>query len=484
MRRASRQAQSPDTIIAEPDRINGISIQDQGSPVGSTLGIRPLIYRAPQGFDFDDRLPSQSFAASSSYVTGSHSFKVGFDMQRGYFWRGDNNESTGGIWYRTREYVPNLVTIQAPNAGWQNNLNYNLGIYAQDRWTVNRLTLSGGIRVDMQNESTSDFTSQPHRWMPTRNQFYPAVENVPNWKDINPRVSVAYDLFGTGKTAIKASASRGVEQDSIRYAGANNPANTLVTQVSREWKDTNNNFTPDCDLLNSQPNGECLVWQDLGFGSSRVSTFYDPRMLEGWGVRGWNWEFSSGVQHEIIPRLSASVGYFRRIYGNFNVVDNEALSRSDFTEFSVVAPTDAASGAVGADDRRHLRPEPGRREPQRREACIRFRRREIALERGGLLDRYAAPERGAAAGRYQHRQDDERLSATSSTMCPRCFSPAPPFRRGSCWSESAHRRPPSGRQPGSVTRRRRSSRSTKRLARIRCRTACASAVRSRTFLVP
>jgi hypothetical protein len=39
---------SPDTIIAEPDRINGISVQDQGSPVGSALGIRPLtLSRAP-----------------------------------------------------------------------------------------------------------------------------------------------------------------------------------------------------------------------------------------------------------------------------------------------------------------------------------------------------------------------------------------------------------------------------------------------------
>jgi hypothetical protein len=183
--------------------------------------------------------------------------------------------------------------------------------------------------------------------MPNRHDFYPAVENVPNWKDVNPRASVAYDVFGNGKTAIKASASRGVEQDSIRYAAANNPANTLVTQVSRVWNDTNNNFTPDCDLLNAQPNGECLVWQDLGFGSARPTTFYDPRMLEGWGVRGWNWEFSTGVQQEIIPRLSASVGYFRRVYGNFNVVDNEALSRSDFTEFSVVVPTDARLALSG-----------------------------------------------------------------------------------------------------------------------------------------
>jgi hypothetical protein len=338
---------SPDTIIAEPDRINGISIQEQGSPVGSTLGIRPLIYRAPQGFDFDDRLPSQSFAGAMSYVTGSHSVKFGMDMQRGHFWRGDHNESTGGIWYRTREYVPNQVTIQAPNAGWQNNLNYNLGIYAQDRWTMSRLTVNGGIRVDMQNESTSEFRSQPHRWLPNRNDLYPEVKNVPNWKDVNPRASVAYDLFGTGKTAIKASASRGVEQDSIRYAVANNPANTLVTTVNRVWTDTNGNFSPDCDLLNPQPNGECLIWQDLGFGSARPTTFYDPRVLEGWGVRPWNWEFSAGVQHEIIPRLSASVAYFRRIFGNFNVQDNEALSRSDFTEFSVVVPTDSRLALSG-----------------------------------------------------------------------------------------------------------------------------------------
>ncbi len=41
-----------------------------------------------------------------SYVTGSHNFKIGMDMQRGHFWRGDNNDSTGGIWYRTASSVP------------------------------------------------------------------------------------------------------------------------------------------------------------------------------------------------------------------------------------------------------------------------------------------------------------------------------------------------------------------------------------------
>jgi hypothetical protein len=327
--------ESPDTIVAEGDRVNGISIQEQGGLIA-----KPLTYRAPTSFDFDDRLPSQAFKASASYVTGTHNVKVGMDLQRGYFERNDNNDSTGGIWYRTRDYVPNLVTIQAPNAGWQNNLNYNLGIYAQDRWTASRLTVSGGVRLDLQNESTSEFTSQPHKWLPARNASYASVENVPSWKDVNPRISGAYDLFGNGKTAFKASASRAVEQDSIRYALANNPANTLVTQVSRVWTDSNGNFDPDCDLLNSAPNGECGVWQDLGFGSARPSTFYDPAILNGWHVRPWNWEFSAGVQQEIMPRLSATVAYFRRIQGNFYVVDNEALSPSDFSAFSVTVPND------------------------------------------------------------------------------------------------------------------------------------------------
>ena len=333
---------SPDTIIAEPDRLNGVAVQEQGGVIA-----RPINYRAPTNWDWDDRLPSQSYNAAASYVTGSHSTKIGFDLQQGHFWRGDNNDSTGGIWYRTRDYVPNLVTIQAPLAGWQNNLDYNLGLFAQDRWTVSRLTLSGGVRLDLQKESTEPFTAAPHKWLPNRNTQFAAVENVPNWKDINPRISGAYDLFGNGKTALKASASRGVEQDSIRYAAANNPAATVQIMTARTWNDTTfpvgdprrNNFVPDCDLYNSVANGECGVWQTPDFGSARPGTVYDQSIMNGWGVRPWNWEFSAGVQHEIVPRLSTTVAYYRRVFGNFQITDNEALSRTDFTQFSVVAPS-------------------------------------------------------------------------------------------------------------------------------------------------
>jgi hypothetical protein len=333
---------SPDTILLDPDQVG--LCPGQGSLAPRCISITEqtagnFVYRAPTGFDFDDRLPSQSFNAATSYVTGSHNVKVGFELQRGHFWRGDNNDSTGGIWYTTTAGVPALITLQSPVSGWQNNLNYNLGIFAQDRWTVDRLTLSGGLRVDFLNESTEPFTAQPHRWLPNRNQSYAAVKNAPNWKDLEPRASAAYDLFGTGKTALKASFSRGVEQDSIRYAAANNPASTLVTQTNRSWTD-NGDFIPQCDLTIGTANGECGPWITPNFGSANVATIYDPAIMTGWGARPYNWEFSGGVQQEIAPRVSASFGYFNRVYGNFFVVDNENLAKTDFTQYSVTVPTD------------------------------------------------------------------------------------------------------------------------------------------------
>jgi hypothetical protein len=46
----------------------------------------------------------------------------------------------------------------------------------------------------------------------------------------------------------------------------------------------------------------------------------------------------------LAPRISANFGYFRRIVGNFNVVDNEALGPNDFTQFSVTVPSNPGNG--------------------------------------------------------------------------------------------------------------------------------------------
>jgi hypothetical protein len=56
------------------------------------------------------------------------------------------------------------------------------------------------------------------------------------------------------------------------------------------------------------------------------------------GHRQVDWEFSTGVQQQILPRVSVEAGYFRRWYGNFGVTDNRSVTASDFDPFCITAP--------------------------------------------------------------------------------------------------------------------------------------------------
>ena len=51
-------------------------------------------------------------------------------------------------------------------------------------------------------------------------------------------------------------------------------------------------------------------------------------------------QLTDAVQQEVFRRMSVELSYFRRAYGNFNVVDDRARSASDFDKFSITAPGD------------------------------------------------------------------------------------------------------------------------------------------------
>ena len=99
------------------------------------------------------------------------------------------------------------------------------------------------------------------------------------------------------------------------------------------------NFVPDCDLFTMAANGECGAGP-ANFGQLSSVTAFNPETRFGWGNRPWNAEFSTSVQHELMPRVSMDVGYFRRWYGNFLVIDNRANTAADFDPYSI---TGAAS---------------------------------------------------------------------------------------------------------------------------------------------
>ena len=127
------------------------------------------------------------------------------------------------------------------------DLNADLGIFAQDKWTLRRLTVTGGVRFDYFNMGIPAQSAPASVWVGARS--FDPLPDVPNWKDISPRVGAAYDLFGNGKTAIKASVNRYVASQIYAFASNINPFVTSRNNATRNWFDANHDFIPQGDPL-------------------------------------------------------------------------------------------------------------------------------------------------------------------------------------------------------------------------------------------
>jgi hypothetical protein len=274
---------------------------------------------------------------SASYITGSHAFKTGVQVLTG-------KEVQNVQLNRNRQYaflngVPASVTLWDTPFSYEDDLKMNLGIYAQDQWTVKRLTVNAGVRYDQLNGEV------PANFLPAA-EFRPAlnlaaVKNVPDWKDLNVRFGAAYDLFGDGRTALKANIGRYVVGAALSSVSPNNPALTVVNNVTRTWADTNGDFVPDCELTNPAPNGECGATPDNSFGTTRRVTSYADEVNTGFAHRPYNWLGMVELQHELTRRMSAHVGWVHRWYGNFPATANLAVTPADFNSYSILAPSDS-----------------------------------------------------------------------------------------------------------------------------------------------
>ena len=323
-----------------------------GSPFLSLIPVTEqstgLLYRGAGTADPGSFLSSSTpniniITASMSYVTGSHALKVGMTDTWGNTLTSDNT-NLYGLAYRFNGGLPNQITENDYPDQKPTTLKAELGLYAQDKWTIKRLTLNVGVRFDYFNVYFPAVTLGPAPLMPNRNLTFPESPSV-DWKNVTPRVGVAYDLFGNGKTAAKVSIGKYVLASNV---GFNSPVNNIASTVTRAWTDSNNNFIPDCDLLNPQTNGECGTISDLRFGQPIPSTVFNPAILNGWDTRPYDWEFSTSIQQQIIPRVGVNIGYFRRWYGNFTVTDNLSVAATDFSPFTITAPADPRLPGGGA----------------------------------------------------------------------------------------------------------------------------------------
>ena len=281
-----------------------------------------------------------TFRGALSYVTGSHSFKTGY--QGGYLVAKSTTMVGSQIAYRFSNRSPNQLTQRLGPSMTSSRVRYD-AFYAQDQWTRDRLTIQAGLRYEHVHSYFPDGENgiiEDHRFGSAFT--FPSTDGVRGYQDITPRVGAAYDVFGTGRTALKVSVGRYLQSP---YAGEaytiSNPGVTLVQTTSRQWLDPNNDRIAQCDFMNPATNGECGAWTDLNWGKSVQTTEVNPEVLEGWGVRNWDWQFSVGVQQEVAPRVAVEVSYARRWWGNFFVTHNRALGPSDWDQVTLTAPVDS-----------------------------------------------------------------------------------------------------------------------------------------------
>ncbi len=294
---------------------------------------------------------SYSGGASASYITGSHAFKAGMTTQ----WGTNSRTFSSNAQINTLVFNAGLLNLPAaatnplpctslpcpiavavsngPSTG-QQKLNQDLGFFVQDTWTIDRLTLNVGGRYDMFNASIPAQSSAAGPWIQARD--FAEIPDVPNWSDWSVRLAGAYDLFGNGKTAVKANASKYIAAAASGYTQNFNPM-SYSTQV-RGWVD----FDRNKSILDA--NGNIQSNEVFGGTSNfgQITNRPDPDL-----ERGYNWEYSASLQHELMERVSMSAGFYRRQFYNLDVTDNLNLAVADWAPFGITTPADPRLPASG-----------------------------------------------------------------------------------------------------------------------------------------
>ena len=267
-------------------------------------------------YDFDQWNVRRSYVASVSYVTGSHAFKTGVQFSEGPY-----RETRGvrdDILLRFSNGQANSVDTFNSPVDVRQRMNADMGFYAQDAWTMGRLTFNPGVRVDYYDASISQQDAPAGRFIGERH--FPAISHVPQWINVVPRLAAAYDLLGNGRTAIKGSASQYVKNEGMGFTLTGNAMS--LSSNRRSWTDLNNDRQAQDNELGAS----------TGF-TGGAGTLIDPDLK-----RPANWEYTASVQHELMPRLSVGAAYFRRVWHDLYGVKNRLVTPDKYTAVTIVNP--------------------------------------------------------------------------------------------------------------------------------------------------
>ena len=209
----------------------------------------------------------------------------------------------------------------------------NYGLFANDSYVLNKLTVNLGLRYDRYRLFLPAQERPVSRFSPQAATFA-AVDNIQTFNHVVPRLGLIYDLAGNGKTVLKANFGRYFFNPGVNLATSANP-NTNLQYSQYGWNDLNG------DRL-WQP-GESGALQAQFGGTASISV--DPNLRNSYTD-----ELSAWLERDLGGNVGARVGFVWKMDRDGYQQENRNRPRSAWDVPATVTdngPDGLAPGAAG-----------------------------------------------------------------------------------------------------------------------------------------
>jgi carboxypeptidase family protein len=301
------------------------------------------------------------FTANSTYVTGSHQIKFGWQYSYGPF-HYSVTENGDGYTTFTNGVPTSFTAINTPYYQWP-HLNADVGLFAQDTWHFGRFALTAGVRweylsgeIEAENAPAGRFAGP--RTVPQTTCS--TVKGMGCWKDWTPRIGLVYDVFGNHKTALKAGFGKFNDQYSTGFTNNFNPMTGLTLPVA--WTAVGANL-PQCVPVTvagrTAPNPSCFptggfggVGALPGVGAGTLGPSTNPSfgsVSAGTGVnldsnwhRSYNFQYNAGIQQQLANGITLNFNWYRRSQYQQTLITNFAVPSSMWQNVNITNPLDGS----------------------------------------------------------------------------------------------------------------------------------------------
>ncbi len=341
-----------DTYIISPSVLNNLVVTFNRTnnrnfqiypPDYSTLGINAYNDKTPQWFfnvagyfginsgDTNTFLRNEiQFLDTVRITKGRHELATGVDYSYGQGDTVNNFRANGRFSFSNAAgytgdaladfYLGRFSTFEQAIGEYKNTRMHAFATFIQDTYRVNRqLTLNLGLRwdpffpyTDVNNrlgcfrpgEKSQVYVNAPVGVVYPGDAACPKGGYDPSWADLGPRIGLAYDPIGDGKSSIRAG--YGIFYDRPNTIATNSPANQAPfgTLVSFPGDSFNTVTNPYAGRTNPFPTDPFDVSSDVQFFLPNAAFSYDPNLKNG-RLQSWNLT----LEREIMPSYLVRAAY-------------------------------------------------------------------------------------------------------------------------------------------------------------------------------